>query len=165
MLVVADLLGVPESDHAEFRANLATKGPKANVGSTSKALQHSPLEYLYAQFTRYVEERRTGPADDVLTGLATATFPDGSLPEVIDVVRIAANLFAAGQETTVRLLANAMVLLARTPSCSSHCAATGPRSRTSSRRRCGSRARSRATSAWPGCRRPSAASTSPRARR
>ena len=32
----------------------------------------------------------------MLTGLATATFPDGSLPEVIDVVRIAANLFAAG---------------------------------------------------------------------
>jgi cytochrome P450 len=115
MLVVADLLGVPESDHAEFRANLATKGPKANVGSTSKALQHSPLEYLYAQFTRYVEERRAHPTDDVLTGLATATFPDGSLPEVIDVVRIAANLFAAGQETTVRLLANALLLLGEDP--------------------------------------------------
>jgi cytochrome P450 family 150 subfamily A5 len=115
MLVVADLLGVPESDHAEFRANVATKGPKANVGSTSKALLHSPLEYLYGQFTRYVEERRAHPADDVLTGLATATFPDGSLPEVIDVVRIAANLFAAGQETTVRLLANALLLLGEDP--------------------------------------------------
>jgi cytochrome P450 len=111
MLVVADLLGVPESDHAEFRANLASKGPKANVGSTSKTLQHSPLEYLYAQFTRYVEDRRREPREDVLTGLATATFPDGSLPEVIDVVRIAANLFAAGQETTVRLLASSMVML------------------------------------------------------
>jgi hypothetical protein len=43
MLVVADLLGVPESDHAEFRANLAAKGPKHNVGSTKNALQHSPL--------------------------------------------------------------------------------------------------------------------------
>src|SRR3954447_12684521 len=48
MLVVADLLGVPERDHAEFRAHLATKGPKQNVGSTAKSLQHSPLEYLYA---------------------------------------------------------------------------------------------------------------------
>jgi cytochrome P450 len=111
MLVVADLLGVPESDHDEFRANLAAKGPKANVGSTSKSLQHSPLEYLYAQFTRYVEDRRAHPKDDVLTGLATATFPDGSLPEVIDVVRIAANLFAAGQETTVRLLASSVLIL------------------------------------------------------
>jgi cytochrome P450 len=108
MLVVADLLGVPESDHDEFRANLAAKGPKTNVGSTSASLQHSPLEYLYEMFTRYVEDRRATPRDDVLTGLATATFPDGSLPEVIDVVRIAANLFAAGQETTVRLLAAAL---------------------------------------------------------
>jgi cytochrome P450 len=48
----------------------------------------------------------------VLTGLATATFPDGSTPEVIDVVRVAANLFAAGQETTVRLLSAAMMLIA-----------------------------------------------------
>jgi cytochrome P450 len=46
-----------------------------------------------------------------MTGLASATFPDGSLPEVIDVVRIAANLFAAGQETTVRLLAASLQLL------------------------------------------------------
>ena len=115
MLVVADLLGVPETDHDEFRANLATKGPKHNVGSTAKALQHSPLEYLYDQFTRYVSERRAHPTDDVLTGLATATFPDGSLPEVIDVVRIAANLFAAGQETTVRLLAGALQMLGEHP--------------------------------------------------
>ena len=44
-----------------------------------------------------------------LTGLATAKFPDGSTPEVIDVVRVAANLFAAGQETTVRLLGSALL--------------------------------------------------------
>ena len=50
-----------------------------------------------------------------MTGLATATFPDGSLPEVIDVVRIAANLFAAGQETTVRLLGTALHILAERP--------------------------------------------------
>ena len=40
--------------------------------------------------------------------MATATFPDGSMPEVIDVARIAANLFAAGQETTVRLFGTAL---------------------------------------------------------
>ena len=51
----------------------------------------------------------------MLTGLATATFPDGSLPEVIDVVRIAANLFAAGQETTVRLLANSLQVIGERP--------------------------------------------------
>jgi len=86
------------------------------VGSTSEeTLAVSPLEYLYQKFTAYVEDRRLAPRDDVLTGLATATFPDGSIPEVIDVVRVAANLFAAGQETTVRLLGSALQLIAEDP--------------------------------------------------
>ncbi len=33
-----------------------------------------------------------------MTGLATATFPDGTLPDVDDVTRIAANLFSAGRD-------------------------------------------------------------------
>jgi cytochrome P450 len=78
-------------------------------------MSHNPLEWLYARFTEYIEECRRAPRGDVLTGLATATFPDGSLPDVIDVVRIAANLFAAGQETTVRLLANSLQLIGERP--------------------------------------------------
>jgi cytochrome P450 len=62
-----------------------------------------------------VEDRRSNPREDVLTSLATATFPDGSTPEVIDVVRVAANLFAAGQETTVRLFASALQIIAERP--------------------------------------------------
>ena len=115
LLVIADLLGVPESDHEMFRAELGARRPGRVIGSTDTAMTHGPLEFLYARFTDYVEDRRKNPSDDVLTGLATATFPDGSLPEVIDVVRVAANLFAAGQETTVRLLASALQLLGERP--------------------------------------------------
>jgi cytochrome P450 len=115
LLVIADLLGVPESDHAVFREELGPKRPDRVVGSTKGAMTHNPLEFLYEQFTGYVEDRRAHPTGDVLTGLATATFPDGSLPEVIDVVRIAVNLFAAGQETTVRLLGTALLMLAEHP--------------------------------------------------
>jgi cytochrome P450 len=116
MLVVADLLGVPDADHERFRHELNHPRPERSVGSTStQAMEHKPLEFLYQQFTEYIEDRRRSPRGDVLTGLAAAKFPDGSTPEVIDVVRIAANLFAAGQETTVRLLAAAMLLLAEDP--------------------------------------------------
>ena len=115
LLVIADFLGVPEEDRAMFRAELAAKHPGRVVGSGDKAMMHNPLEFLYARFTEYVEDRRRNPQADVLTGLATATFPDGSLPEVIDVVRVAANLFAAGQETTVRLLASALLMLGEHP--------------------------------------------------
>jgi cytochrome P450 len=115
LLVIADLLGVPESDHEMFRAELAAKRPGSAVGSAHQSLAHHPLEFLYQRFSDYVEDRRRNPRDDVLTGLATATFPDGTLPQVIDVVRVAANLFAAGQETTVRLLASALQLLGERP--------------------------------------------------
>jgi cytochrome P450 len=111
MLVVADLLGVPETDHELFRARLGAgpSGRTGTVGSTADdALAHNPLEFLYEQFTTYIEDRRRDPRNDVMTGMATAAFPDGSIPEAIDVARIAANLFAAGQETTVRLFGTAL---------------------------------------------------------
>jgi cytochrome P450 len=107
LLVIADLLGVPESDHEQFLRELIHQSPLT--------MKHNPLEYLYEQFTVYIEERRREPREDVMTGLATATFPDGSLPPVDDVMRIAANLFAAGQETTARLLSTALQTLADRP--------------------------------------------------
>ncbi|MEU6540134.1 cytochrome P450 [Streptomyces sp. NPDC047000] len=118
LLVIADLLGVPEGDRTEFRARLqrpeAANGP--GIGSTGEeTLEHTPLEYLYGRFTTYIGERRRAPRGDVLSGLATATFPDGSTPQTADVVRVAANLFAAGQETTVRLLGSALRVLAERP--------------------------------------------------
>jgi cytochrome P450 len=86
------------------------------VGSTDDdTLAHNPLEFLYEQFTAYVLERRREPRNDVMTGMATATFPDGSTPEAIEVARIAANLFAAGQETTVRLLGTTLQLIGERP--------------------------------------------------
>jgi cytochrome P450 len=115
LFVIADLLGVPAEDQPEFRERLQGRNAKGAVGSTKEAMHGNPLEFLYERFTTYVEERRKEPRGDVLTGLATATFPDGSLPEVIDVVRIAVNLFGAGQETTVRMLAAALQLIAERP--------------------------------------------------
>ncbi|RBM21884.1 cytochrome P450 [Prauserella sp. PE36] len=114
LLVIADLLGVPPEDRDEFASSL--RGPShsgGGIGGMGKeALAHNPLEFLYSTFTAYLEQRRREPREDVLTGLATATFPDGSTPDVMDVARVAANLFSAGQETTVRLLGSALKVLA-----------------------------------------------------
>lgn len=118
LYVIADLLGVPEEDHEWFREELQGGGHhrEQGLGSTgSRTLSHSPLEFLYDRLTTYVENRRREPQDDVLTGLATATFPDGTMPEVIDVVRVAANVFSAGQETTVRLLGAALQTIGERP--------------------------------------------------
>jgi cytochrome P450 len=107
LLVIADLLGVPEEDHATFRDELH--------GDRMRSDHHKPLAFLYERFTAYIEDRRRDPRPDVMTELATATFPDGTLPEVHEVMLIAANLFAAGQETTARMLGTALRLIGERP--------------------------------------------------
>ena len=117
LLVIADLLGMPEADRDDFAATIrAGHEAGGGVGGTGdEALAHNPLEFLYAKFTKYIQERRREPRADVLTELAAATFPDGSTPDVMDVARVASNLFSAGQETTVRLLGSAFRILAEQP--------------------------------------------------
>jgi cytochrome P450 family 150 subfamily A5 len=118
LLVIADLLGVPEADHATFRDELQGNKRERGKGygtATSSTMVHKPLEFLYERFARYIADRRREPRDDVMTGLATATFPDGSLPAVEEVMLIAANLFAAGQETTARLIGTMLRFVGERP--------------------------------------------------
>jgi cytochrome P450 len=116
MLVVADLLGVPEEDFPTFREFFGlAKGPGRLGTGPTHSVGENPLGSLDEWFARYVEDRRRNPRGDVLTQMATATYPDGSTPEVTAVVRTATFLFAAGQETTARLLATMLRHLAEHP--------------------------------------------------
>ncbi len=114
MLAVADLLGVPESEHPRFRQGFGLAGTAGELGATDGPGLNA-LNWLDDYFATYIEDRRREPRNDVLTDLALATYPDGSTPEVTAVVRTATFLFAAGQETTARLLAAAMRHLCEHP--------------------------------------------------
>jgi cytochrome P450 family 150 subfamily A5 len=114
LLVIADLLGVPREDHEKFRGWL--RGERGTVGDPQGRLGGDQVfANLHPYFIRYIEERRASPHDDVMSRLASVRFPDGELPEVMDVVRLATILFAAGQETTARLLSAGMRILAEQP--------------------------------------------------
>ena len=117
LLVIADMLGVPEQDHEEFRIVLGSPRPGAIVGSLDHTdlVGLNPLEWLDEKFVGYLEDRRANPRDDVLTALATANYPDGSVPPVLEVARSATFLFAAGQETTTKLLSASMKVLGDRP--------------------------------------------------
>ena len=115
LLVIADLLGVPMEDRDKFVKGIHEHSGGGVGGTGKEALAHSPLEFLYGLFSDYVRDRRCEPRDDVLTGLASATYPDGSTPEVEDVARVASNVFSAGQETTVRLLGAALQTIGERP--------------------------------------------------
>lgn len=115
LLVIADLLGVPGEDHETFRGWLV--GEKARVAGDSRGAPDGGriLMHLHPYFTRYIEERRASGRNDVMGRLAAVRFPDGALPGVDDVVRIAVILFLAGQETTARLISTGMHVLAAQP--------------------------------------------------
>ena len=115
LLVVADLLGVPQEDHKEFRRWLG-RSDKGNVGNPEGEHEGDRVfANLAPYFTRYVEARRAAPAADYMSELAHVRYPDGELPEVEGVVRLASILFAAGQETTARLIIAGMHVLAQQP--------------------------------------------------
>ena len=121
MLVIADLLGVPAEDHEAFRKGFGVNSTPGEVGVSGyeggegEGGALNALAWCDEKFTAYVEDRRANPRKDYLTDLALATYPDGSTPEVTAVVRSATFLFAAGQETTARLLASALKMLAEHP--------------------------------------------------
>jgi cytochrome P450 len=116
MLVVADVLGVPEEDHERFRKGFGLQGTAGEIGAGGMGgSELNSLAWLDDWFGRYIEDRRREPRQDVLTDLALATYPDGTTPDVTAVVRTATFLFAAGQETTARLLAAALRHLAEYP--------------------------------------------------
>jgi cytochrome P450 len=115
MLTVADVLGVPEADHQRFREFFGLAGSPGEIGTEGQGMASNALGGLDEWFTRYIEDRRRQPRGDVLTDLALATYPDGSTPDVTNVVRTATFLFAAGQETTARLLAVGLKYLCEYP--------------------------------------------------
>jgi cytochrome P450 len=114
---IIDLLGVPEEDRPEFLAALGAERPDGNrVGALDgEPVGLDPLQYLDDKFLGYLAARRAVPRDDVLSGMSAALYPDGSTPELIELVKPATFLFAAGQETVTKLLSAAVQVLGDNP--------------------------------------------------
>ncbi|MGV0602858.1 cytochrome P450, partial [Mycolicibacterium pulveris] len=112
-LVIADLLGIPPEDHDELKEVFALE----TVGELGKdaPTSYNPLEWLNDKFYSYLEDRRRSPRQDVLTELAQAKHEDGSTPEIEDVMNLSTFLFAAGTETTTKLVSSAVRFIADNP--------------------------------------------------
>lgn len=114
-LVIADLLGVPAEDREKFRKVIDTGPAAGNMDKADTRPGSSSLDYMSGFFAEYVADRRANPRDDVLTELATARLPDGTIPDAQEIVKLAMFLFAAGQDTSAKLLGNATRRLAEDP--------------------------------------------------
>lgn len=129
-LVISDLLGVPPEGREKFRRQLEG-GIPASMEVDPEQMRDNPLVGVGKELFKYIAKRRAmanpvlgplarlfgggAPQDDILTELATARYPDGSKPSLVDVTGIAAFLFGAGQDTTNRLLANSFKVIATRP--------------------------------------------------
>jgi len=110
-LVIADLLGVPEEDRDEFRTIFQQSMGLGMIDPSPQDAVH-PLPLIGGKFFQYVMDRRANPRQDVLTSLAQMTYLDGELPGPDVVVALSTFLFAAGQETTVRVIGGMLRILA-----------------------------------------------------
>jgi cytochrome P450 len=115
-LVVANLLGVPTEDRDKFRAVLDEAPPPADINKGEDEQGGASLGYALERmggfFAEYMLDRRQNPRADVLTELAQATYSDGATPDLMEIVTLAVFLFAAGGDTSAKLLGNGIRILA-----------------------------------------------------
>jgi cytochrome P450 len=115
--VIANILGVPESDHPLIEAlawDFARAGDLAALTPEIVRRGDDAAAGFADYFGRMVEIRRTNPGDDVLSALAGAE-SDGDRLTGNEIVATAVLLMQAGHETTADLVGNAMVALFRHP--------------------------------------------------
>jgi cytochrome P450 len=114
-LVIADLLGVPPDDRQLFMDAIEAGVPPGSLNSDDLMAQNQPLVIMGMHFINYVQDRRQNPRADILSELANATYPDGSTPDAMEIVRLATFLFGAGQDTSAKLLGNTMKFIVDQP--------------------------------------------------
>jgi cytochrome P450 len=114
-MVIADLLGVPADDRQVFMEAIESNPPPGSLNSDDLMEQNQPLVLMGTYFIGYVQDRRQNPRADILSELANATYPDGSIPDAMEIVRLATFLFGAGQDTSAKLLGNTMKFIVDEP--------------------------------------------------
>lgn len=114
-MVIADLLGVPADDRQIFMDAIDAGVPPGSLNADDLVAQNAPLVLMGMYFAEYVMERRENPRPDIISELANATYPDGTTPDAMEIVRLGTFLFGAGQDTSAKLLGNAMKFIIDEP--------------------------------------------------
>ena len=115
MDVISEMLGVPEADRATLRtwADLVVHREEGVRELPATAAQ-SALRMLH-YFTEMIADRRKHPRDD-LTGALLAAEIDGDRLDDREIIGFLFLMVVAGNETTTKLLGNALYWLWRNPS-------------------------------------------------
>lgn len=107
-MVIADLMGVPAEDRSVFEEKIAEGQTVGSIDDPDSPTDMSAVLFIAEYMGRYLQERAARPGTDLLSELATASYPDGTKPDLIELISLSTFMFAAGQDTSAKLLANAM---------------------------------------------------------
>jgi hypothetical protein len=114
MDVISELLGVPESDRAELRAWAdAVVHRDEGVAGIPHSAQLA-VGRIFDYFTAHIEARKQRPRDDLTDALLAAEM-DGDRLSEREVLGFLFLMIIAGNETTTKLLGNAVYWLWRNP--------------------------------------------------
>ena len=117
VLVICELLGIPEADRAHFVKRTGSGGTLLNPTPPTRAeldAANAGTRESAAYFENLFELRRREPQDDLITQLVQAE----EAGDRLSTAELRANvnlLFAAGHETTVNLIGNGILNLLRHP--------------------------------------------------
>jgi cytochrome P450 len=116
-MVIADLLGVPAEDRQHFMDLIEASPAPGNLDASlnSHVGETHPMVAMTGYFYRYISERQANPRNDILTELAQAEYSDGTRPSMMDLMTLGVFIFGAGQDTSAKLLGNAMRFIIDVP--------------------------------------------------
>ncbi len=117
VIVIAEMIGIPGEDHAQFRAwsNIAVENLGEGIGGMPidperAKVRMAAAREMDAYFSELIEQRRVDPREDLLSGLVQAELEGDRLsrPEMLAMLNL---LLIAGNETTTNLIGNAVLQL------------------------------------------------------
>jgi cytochrome P450 len=114
-IVIAELLGVPPSDHRQFREwssrlIAAISAPSEERRRAATEAGQALLGYL----SETIAERRRAPRDDLISAMIQAQEASDALSDA-ELLATSNLLLLAGHETTTNLIGNGMLALLREP--------------------------------------------------
>ena len=116
VIVIAEMLGVPPEDRAQFKiwSDQRARTLEPSIDARERALAETANKSLNSYFRPIIEERRAAPQDDIVSALAQAEEEGDRLTE-LEMLNMLRLLLIAGNETTTNLIGNGVLALLRNP--------------------------------------------------
>ncbi len=115
--VIAEMMGLPESDHAQFQRwseDLIDGTGTNDIGKLEKSMLAS--RQLTNYFRKIIAQKRDEKGDDLIIQLIRAEEEGDKLTEQ-ELYNTCQLVLVAGHETTTRLISNGLYLLLKSPDC------------------------------------------------